>query len=59
MICPKCGSNKIGITYRYGGTFYIDQNGTQNSDDLYPIATSKYWRCMDCGKKIKEAENED
>lgn len=43
MKCEKCGS-----------TYIITQFNEQISDNLYPIPSGKYWRCLECNNKIKK-----
>lgn len=54
MKCEKCGSTYIGRTYSYTGTYIITQFNEQISNNLYPVPSGKYWRCLECNNKIKK-----
>ena len=59
MQCSICNSTYIGRTFKYSGTFTITQTGEQISDNLMPVPSSRYWRCLNCNAKIRKVGDED
>nr|DAK36656.1 MAG TPA: antitoxin [Caudoviricetes sp.] len=59
MRCQKCGSSYIGRTFTYSGTFIVTQYGEQISDNLTPVPSSRYWRCLDCNAQVTKVIEEE
>lgn len=59
MRCQKCGSSYIGRTFTYSGTFIVTQFGEQISDNLTPVPSSQYWRCLDCNSQVMKVSEEE
>lgn len=59
MRCPKCNSTYIGRTFKYAGTFIMTQTGEQISDNLTPVPSGQYWRCLDCNAKVRKVGDVD
>lgn len=59
MRCQKCGSSYIGRTFTYSGTFIVTRSGEQISDNLIPVPSGRYWRCLECNALVQKITEEE